>query len=170
MPFIGIIAKESESNFIRNEILKNSENIKFEIININQKNIENIKNIKFDILVINENIDEFFKKSNYLEYIINKSNYIIVNSDIKNNLECNKLKGVEVITYGFNSKSSITVSSVKEENLMLCIQRNFKSVKGKTIEEQEINIKIEKNNIKKTYNVLVIFTILRIYGKNLKKI
>ena len=35
---------------------------------------------------------------------------------------------------------------------------------------QEFNIKIEKNNIKKLYNTLVIFTILAIFGENLKKI
>ena len=39
MPFIGIIAKECDSNFIKNEILKNSTQNKFEILNINQKNI-----------------------------------------------------------------------------------------------------------------------------------
>ena len=52
MPFIGIIAKENDSNFIKNEINKNANSNKFEIININLKSIENIKNIKFDIVVI----------------------------------------------------------------------------------------------------------------------
>ncbi len=37
MPLVGIIAKENDSNFIRNNILKNSLNKKFDIININQK-------------------------------------------------------------------------------------------------------------------------------------
>ena len=36
MPFIGIVAKESDSNFIKNELLKNSFKTKFEIININK--------------------------------------------------------------------------------------------------------------------------------------
>ena len=36
MPFVGIIAKESESNFIKNEVLKNS-SLKFEFVNINRK-------------------------------------------------------------------------------------------------------------------------------------
>ena len=55
MPFIGIVGKVNDSNFIKNGLTKNSENTKFEIININNKSIENIKNIKFDVLVINEN-------------------------------------------------------------------------------------------------------------------
>ena len=51
MPFIGIISKENDSNFIKNAINKNSKG-NFEIININKKSIENIKNVKFDVLVI----------------------------------------------------------------------------------------------------------------------
>ena len=81
-----------------------------------------------------------------------------------------KIESIFIITYGFNEKATITISSIKEENTMLCIQRNIKKIDGKIIEEQEENIKIEKNNIKKLYNVIVIFTILRIYGENLKKI
>ena len=56
MPFIGIISKENDSNYIKNIINKNAIKSKFEVININKKSIENIKNIKFDILVICENI------------------------------------------------------------------------------------------------------------------
>ena len=170
MPFIGIIAKENDSNFIKNEIAKNSKLNKFEIININLKSIENIKNIKFDILVVNENIENLLKHSKYLEDIISKSYYIIVNSDIKNNLSLLKQSRANIITYGFNAKATITISSIKEENTMLCIQRSIKGVNENLIEEQEINIKIKKNNVKKLYNVLVIFTILCIYGEFLKKI
>ena len=47
MPFIASISKENDSNFIRNSLVKNSENNKFEVININERNVENIKNVKF---------------------------------------------------------------------------------------------------------------------------
>ena len=75
-----------------------------------------------------------------------------------------------IITYGFNSKATITISSIKEESTMLCIQRSIKGVNNNIIEEQEFNINIERNNVNKLYNVLVIFTILSIYGEFLKKI
>ena len=58
MPFVGIISKENDSNFIKNAISKNSKESNFEIININRKSIENVKNVKFDILVICENIEK----------------------------------------------------------------------------------------------------------------
>lgn len=170
MPFIGIIAKENDSNFIKNKILKNSETYKFEVININKENIENIKNIKFEIIVINEDFKCLINNSNYLENIISKSYYVIANSDIKENVELIKKLNANIITYGFNKDALITISSVKEDSIMLCIQKNIKRLDGSVLEEQERNIKIEKNNIKKLYNTLTIFTILEIYGEILKKI
>lgn len=170
MPFIGIISKENDSNFIKNTITKNSKTNKFEIVNINKKSIENIKNIKFDILVVNENIEYLLKVSKYLEDIINKSYYIIINSDIKNNLSLLKNIRTNIITYGFNAKATITISSIKDENMLLCIQRSIKQINEKMIDEQEFNIKIEKNNVNKFYNILIIFTILAIYGEILQKI
>ena len=43
-------------------------------------------------------------------------------------------------------------------------------INEKMIDEQEFNIKIEKNNVNKFYNILIIFTILAIYGEILQKI
>ncbi len=169
MPFVGIISKENDSNFIKNAVNKNSKENNFEIININKKSLENIKNVKFDILVICENIENMIKNSLYLEEIIKKANYIIINSDVKENLAILKNAETNIITYGFNAKSTITISSIKEEKIMICIQRKISGVKN-VIEEQDFNIEIEKNNANKLYNILVIFTILAIYGEILQKI
>ena len=169
MPFIGIISKENDSNFIKNVISKNSVKNKFEIININKKSIENIKNIKFDILVICENIEKMLKESSYLEDIIKKSCYLVINSDIKENFSLLKDIEANIITYGFNAKSTITISSIKDEKIMLCLQRSIKGVFD-IIEEQEFNIDTEGNNMNKLYNILVIFTILAVYGEILQKI
>ena len=120
--------------------------------------------------MINENNFEILNNSKYLEDIMSQAGYIIVNSDIQDNLSLLKNTKLNIITYGFNAKCTITVSSIKDEDTLICVQRNIKRVNGKIIEEQEFNIKIEKNNIKKLYNTLVIFTILAIFGENLKKI
>lgn len=169
MPFIGIIAKENDCNYIKNEITKLSKKNRFEIINLNKKSIENVKNIKFDTLIINEKIEEFFKNSKYLEEIIEKSNYIIINSDIITNLTPINNNKAQVITYGLNSKASLTISSVNEDSVLICIQRAIKSVYNKIIEEQEINVKLENNNINRIYNILPIVIILEIYGEILQK-
>ena len=109
------------------------------------------------------------KNSLYLEEIIKKANYIIINSDVKENLAILKNAETNIITYGFNAKSTITISSIKEEKIMICIQRKISGVKN-VIEEQDFNIEIEKNNTNKLYNILVIFTVLAIYGEILQKI
>ena len=169
MPFIGIISKENDSNYIKNIINKNAIKSKFEVININKKSIENIKNIKFDILVICENIEKMLKESSYLEDIIKKSCYLVINSDIKENFSLLKDIEANIITYGFNAKSTITISSIKDDKLMLCLQRSIKGILS-IIEEQEFNIEIKRNNVNKLYNILVIFAILAIYGEILQKI
>ena len=170
MPFIGIISKENDCNFVKNTICKNSKINKFEIVNINKKSLENIKNVKFDILVINDTIEKLLANSNYLEELIKKSSYVIVNSDIKNNLAALKNVNTNIITYGFNAKATITISSIKDESILICIQRGIKNIHNSLIEEQEFYIEIEKNNVNKLYNVLIIFTILAIYGEILQKI
>ncbi len=163
MPFIGIFAKENDNNFIKNEINRNSKTNKFEIININSKSLENLKNIKFDIFVIKENISELFNKSNYIKNIINNSNYIILNTDLNN--EALITRREKIITYGFNANSDISISSIKDENIMICVQNKIKSMNEKIIEEQEVIIKVKKHNINKLYNIMVVFTVLSIYGE-----
>lgn len=170
MPLVGIIAKENDSNFIRNNILKNSLNKKFDIININQKNIENIKNITFESIIINNDIDSILEKSMYLSEIIKKTKYLILNSDNIKNLEFLKSNRLNVITYGLNRKSTVTISSIKDDSVMVCFQRNIENIYRKIIEEQEINIKVKKNNIKKVYNVLAISTIMGIYDQKIENI
>lgn len=170
MPLIGIISKENDSNFIKNSIIKISTNSKFEFININKNSLENIKNITFETIIINENINEILRNSNYINNIIGRSKYLILNSDVCGNLKLLKDNEINILTFGLNSKATITVSSIKDDNILICIQRNFKNISKETIEEQEFNIKINKNNIKKTYNILAIYSVLSVYGEKYKNI
>ena len=169
MPFVGIIAKESESNFIKNEVLKNS-SLKFEFVNINRKSVQNVKNIRFETIIINNEISDFLNVSKYLEELIINAKYIIVNSDIIKNINILKQYNSNIITYGLNQKAMITISSIKNENILIFIQNKLKSINNDEIEEQEVNVKINKNSLKKVSNSMAIFTILLIYGDFLKKI
>lgn len=170
MPFIGIIAKETDANFIKKEVIKNSVNNKFDIININKKSIENIKNIRFETIVINDDLTDFLNTSKYLEDIIKNSKFLIINSDVVKNSEVLINSETNVITYGLNQNAYVTMSSIKSENILICVQNKFESIMGKIIEEQEVNVEISKNNLKKICNTMAIFTILIIYGENLQKI
>ena len=170
MPFIGIIAKETDANFIKKEVIKNSINSKFDIININKKSIENIKNIRFETVVINDDLTDFLNTSKYLEDIIKNSKFLIINSDVVKNSEVLINSETNVITYGLNQNAYVTMSSIKSENILICVQNKFENLIGKMIEEQEINVEIGKNNLKKICNTMAIFIILIIYGENLQKI
>ena len=189
MPFIGVIAKESDNNFIKKEILKNTEKSKLEILNINKNSIENIKNIYFDAVIINEKLTDFLKCSKYLEDIIKKAKYLVINLDFIENTDFikmynnkinivnkkqreneSKIQDKQIITYGLNQKAIITMSSIKPENILICVQNKYKNYYGKIVEEQEVNVEITKNNLKKICNSMAIFTILTIFGENLKKI
>ena len=170
MPFIAIIAKENDSNFIKNSIVKNAKNSLFEIININEKNIVNMKNIKFDIVIIDERIDNFLERSNYISNIINSCKYVIINSDIVEKFEFVNSSVVSMITYGLNKKADFTISSVNDSTVLVCLQKPIRKNNNEILEEQEFDIIIKKNNLKKIHNMLPIFIVLCIYGDFLKKI
>ena len=157
MPFIGIISEENVENCIRREILSKLKLRESNVLFIKEKSIENIKNIKFETIIILKQ----FKKQEILKKILENATYVIINSDIVENLNLLENIKATIITYGFNSKATITASSVGEEEIMLCIQRTFKNKNGENIEEQEINISINEN----TNCTMAVAALLLIYGK-----
>ena len=156
MFFIGIVSEEKNEKHIK-DILKQkieNENVVF----INEKNIENIKNIKFKIIVLNKGID-----NKNIKNILLNAEYLILNSDINVKIDLIENLDLKVITYGFNSKSTVTASSVTEEEMIICVQRNIINIKGKKIEPQEINI--EKDIMLDNYDNMYIMCLAIIYGK-----
>ena len=134
MFFIGIISEEKNEKYIK-EMLKHNIN-NSNVIFINEKNIDNIKNVKFKIIVLNK---ELINKN--LESILLNAEYLILNSDI--NVKLVENLNLKVITYGFNSKATVTASSITEEEMLVCIQRNIVDMYNNKFETQEI--KIERN-------------------------
>ena len=156
MFFIGIVSEEKNEKHIK-DILKQkieNENVVF----INEKNIENIKNIKFKIIVLNKGID-----NKNIKNILLNAEYLILNSDINVKIDLIESLDLKVITYGFNSKSTVTASSVTEEEMLICVQRNIINIKGKKIEPQKINI--EKDIMLDNYDNMYIMCLATIYGK-----
>lgn len=167
MSFIGIIGDRKNYSFIKNAIAKNG--AKIDVIYIDNENIENIKNIKFDMIVVTKEINNMDTKQKYIEQIMKNVKYLLINSDIKSDMNILGQIKCQIITYGLNQKATITVSSVKEDNILVCIQRNIETINGNVIEEQECNIKSENINTNKIYNLLIIFTILEVYKENISK-
>ena len=164
MAFIGIIS-DSKSEKIINTILEEKVSESNNIIIINSRSVENLKNIRFEtILIANKNkIIEENKEA--FNKIISNSKYVILNADIELKLELEENIELNIITFGFNTKATITASSV-EEDILICIQRNLRDIKNNLIEQQEIEISFFEENIGiNTNNLIGVSAILLLYGK-----
>ncbi len=158
MFFVGIISNKNEISFIKkiNKIVNN-----ITIVEINEKSIDNIKNIKFNTILIKENSNILNHKIEQIMNILRTTKYIIINSDIEIDLKVLTNTSIRVITYGFNSKSTVTTSSITDEDILICLQRNITNINGNIIEPQEIL----KNRLKEvdTLEILAIMCIEIIY-------
>lgn len=157
MPFIGIITDENKENSIDVKITEKLKLKDNEVLFIKESTIDNIKNIKFETILLDRN----FKNVEVLNKILRNTKYLIINTDNVNNLKLLKDLELTVITYGFNTKATITASSVNEEEVLVCLQRSITDIKGNNIEPQEIKVKLEKD----ANCTMAIEAILLIYGK-----
>lgn len=168
MAFIGIIS-DSKSEKIIKMILDEKLDKSINIIVINSKSVENLKNIKFETVLIANNNNIIKENKETLNKIINNTKYLIINADIELELQFEEPVELNVITFGFNPKATITASSV-EDDILLCIQRNIKDIEGKTIEQQEVKIKFFGENIGiNTNNLMGISAIMLLYRENSEK-
>lgn len=161
MFLVGIVTNQKNELYVKKEL---SDIIcKENIIFINDKNISNMKNIKFEFIVIDtqiNNIAEFRK-------IISNSKYVILNSDIENNIEVIKDLNLMIVTYGFNNKSTFTVSSITESNIIICLQRIIFNINKEQIEPNEY--KLENDITTDIYAIIFVKIIKIIYDKYKKK-
>lgn len=164
MSFVGIISSNEIYEFIKKELLKDNMKKNIELININKSNIQNVKNVKFETIIVCDDLHEMKMKNSYINSIIDNSKYLIINTD--NNLENIDIENnnIQIITYGMNQKSTVTASSIKEDEILICLQRNIKNINNKTIEIQEFKKKEEKFINNQIYNYLVIFILEQIYS------
>lgn len=156
MLFVGIVTDLKSENDIKQLLLKNNTLRENNVIFIKEKNIDNIKNVHFDTVVVNRD----FKKMDVLNKILENAKNVIINMDtIADNEEINVVSS-NIITYGFNSKSSITISSVTDDDVLICVQRNIYNNYGE-IEVQEI--RLENNENYNIYDLIVVLVLFLMY-------
>ena len=69
-----------------------------------------------------------------------------------------------IISYGFNNKATFTISSVSENNIIICLQRTIRNIFDEKIEPQEFE---EENDTNVDINVILYEKIVQlIYSKN----
>ena len=155
MPFIEIITDSKSQNQLNKVITKQMVN-NCELLYIKEKNIENIKNIKLETLVLNRKIENI----ELINKIAENTKNIIFNLDLNKEITNTESKK---ITFGYNSKSDITISSVKDDEIMICIQNTIESIYGKKVEPQEVKVDI-KNDVN-VYNIMIIIALTALYVK-----
>ena len=161
MSIIGIIASERQANQIRKEI---KEELEIELISINYKSIENIKNLKFEIVIIQDSLEKLKENQELVKEILKETKYLLLNTDITINEDIFKDINAKILTYGLKQKSTVTVSSIGEKQIIISIQRAFKNIKGKMIGEQEIPVNLGKNSTRDLYNSIIKTAIINIFS------
>ena len=157
MLFIGIVTEIKSENYIKKIQNNNSVLKKYHIIFIRENSIDNIKNIKFETIIVNRE----FEDKDSLNKLIAKSEYVIVNEDIGTIIDLLKDIKSNIITYGFNSKSTITMSSVTDDSIQVSVQRNIISKKSE-VEQQEISLNKEAKS--DVYDIMLLISLLLIHN------
>lgn len=157
MSFIGIITNVKNMEYMSKSLERYFDREK--IIFITDKSIHNMRNIRFETIIIDDKITHVSD----LKYIVSNAKYVILNSDL--DLDLNALENLNliVISYGFKQKSTFAISSVSENNMIICLQRMLVNSVGKKIEPQEFNVEIIQNT--NLHAAICIQILLMIYQK-----
>ena len=167
MSFIGIISDNKTFENIKNKLTENIKNYKLNMINITMKSIDNIKNVKFETIIIESELEKYKEYAQTITNFCKEAKYVIINTDL--NKEINYFKNINnnIITYGLNHKAIVTISSVTESDILICLQKNIKNINEQIIEMQEKRvIKKESCNLK-IYEILVIYIIIELYNQKI---
>lgn len=159
----SILIKFNYKIIFKNELnnilcLKQEEKV-LVIINIDPKYIKlyKILGIKFDILIHNFVKEEEYGNKLLYPYLQDCKYYILNSDDINLRLlPLNSLNGL-VLNYGYNRKSSLTISSYTiNESIKanLFLQRSLESISNENIEPFEYTVEINSQNKKDIYPVL----------------
>lgn len=161
MYLVGIIEKTCNTIEMSKILDKKGLYKKCTITKMNQDNLSNFKNVKFDVVIINYEID-IKKCEKILNTILNQSKVVLLNIDYKENLKVVENINTQVITYGFNKKATVTITSCDEDNIMLEIQREIISLNNEVIESREIQSAYEtgKNGLHFYASILILKNII----------
>ena len=164
MSFIGVVANRRCFDNIKKKIIEEIKDETINFIQINLRSIENVKNIKFETIIIEDNLDKFKNNKQTLKQILSNAEYIIINTDRnQNKIE----EALNQITYGLNQNAIVTVSSISDIDILIYWQKAIKNIDGDLIEIEEKRVKKIGKTTLKVYEILIIYTFLKIYNKKI---
>lgn len=95
--------------------------------------------------------------------------FLVINIDMDSQIDLGEYVGYTVITVGFNSKASITVSSVANEEIVFCIQREI-FTRNYEVEPQEFVFNRDFFGTEDILNTIFTFTcLLLLQEKDIEK-
>jgi hypothetical protein len=172
---VGFIEKDEKCTALEifNEICI-TEKLGIASLKISDKDFHNHNTEKLNILVFDNceylkdnDINQFLKDS------IGKNSILVLNIDDKKNIKFLKGLNSVFITYGLDSKSSVTASSIQEiesfDEIQYCIQRTIPTLLGDKIEQQEFRTLIYQYKHADTCKMLAAISVALICGLEIKK-
>ena len=157
MSLIGILTQNQNKAYLKEELEKRGlEDVFF----LTESTAQNMRNVKFDTFLLGKKIAE---KQEMIREIAKRTDYFILNSDVKENLPLLENLDLKIITYGYNQKASITTSSVEDEKVIVCLQRGIKNIYQEEIEPQEMELEIDESANNSA--ILELASLLFLYSK-----
>ncbi|MCI9246945.1 MAG: hypothetical protein HFJ30_07525 [Clostridia bacterium] len=157
MSLIGILTQNQNKAYLKEELEKRGlEDVFF----LTESTAQNMRNVRFDMFLLGKKITE---EQEMIREIAKRTDYFILNSDVKENLQLLENLDLKIITYGYNQKASVTTSSVEEEKVIVCLQRGIKNIYQEEIEPQEMELEIDKSDNNSA--VLELASLLFLYSK-----
>ena len=68
-------------------------------------------------------------------------------------------KPIKIITFGFNQKSTLSISSIKEDYIIISVQRDIEKINKQKIENQERKIEIVPYDKISIYSQIINFIV-----------
>lgn len=163
------------------ELDRNNTDVLLFKIDIRDAGKEVFDNLHFDVMICADKADDlrgmeeeaYLKQMRRIFSLLEEKGIAIVNVDDGELIWF--LQGMKyyVVTYGFNSKASVTTSSVGDtgfkESFICCLQRTIPARNGLLFEPQEYSIHVEPNQFS-TYNVLAAATFAIVNGVDLNMV
>jgi len=139
------------------------------------------ENMHFDVMIYSDKAEDMNvgNAENYTETMrkifamLDEKGTAIVNIDYGDLVHFLEGMKRQVVTYGFNSKASMTASSIgdsiSKNDFLCCLQRTISTKNGTLVEPQEYRLSIERGNFD-AYSVLAASTFAIINGMDLNLI
>lgn len=137
------------------------------IFDILFKDLQNIDGYNFDIIV--HSFIKEKKNNQIINNLFNKSKISIVNADDED-LELLQQDNSIFITYGFNSKATVTVSSYNINDYMelnVCLQRELIPFTGAKLEPFECKLRAFTNKVNHIHSLLAATSLSLLIGNSI---